>query len=402
MRRNSTRIRGIVLTSCAITAAMLAAACTPPLPPDVLAAQAENQITCQTGEVEVSVPEDFTGTMTGVGAALAGVCPEQVVTETVASPTAKLRVIDHAPTAADLEAFTAEACPAGTVIYVPAFGYAVALSYNVIGLEGLVMTPAAIAGILDGSVTSWEDPLIADANADYDLSGLPPISVLSVESPQGSVEAMTSWLTATDPAAWPNGVSSTLPSSTTFPTQADLLAELTLTEGNVAVLPAATAVANAMPVAAVPVQDLVISPDDTQLLKVGAGATTITADEQGNLSASPAIGGVPVEGNFDLAASKIVLAEGQPLVGWPIMGMAHMLVCDAPDDPLPLSTAQYVVRLAGQGALETFGVTPLPEPIRLQTFTPLKVTATVTGTPEAPADGGSAPASEPASEPASS
>ena len=87
------------------------------------------------------------------------------------------------------------------------------------------------------------------------------------------------------------------------------------------------------------------------------------------------IGGVPVEGHFDLASSKIVLAEGQPVIGWPIMGMAHLMVCDSPADPLPLSVAQYAVRLAGQGALETFGVTPLPEPIRVQTFGPLKVIA---------------------------
>ena len=84
-----------------------------------------------------------------------------------------------------------------------------------------------------------------------------------------------------------------------------------------------------------------------------------------------------MEGNFDLAASKIVLGEGAPLVGWPVLGYAHLLVCDDPADPLPLSLAQYVVRLAGQGALETYGVTPLPEPIRIQTFAPLKVTVQV-------------------------
>jgi hypothetical protein len=57
------------------------------------------------------------------------------------------------------------------------------------------------------------------------------------------------------------------------------------------------------------------------------------------------------------------------------------MICDDPADPLPLSVAQYAVRLAGQGALETFGVTPLPEPIRVQTFKPLKVT--VSGGPSA-------------------
>ena len=50
------------------------------------------------------------------------------------------------------------------------------------------------------------------------------------------------------------------------------------------------------------------------------------------------------------------------------------MVCDSPGDPLPLAFAQYAVRLAGQGALESFGVTPLPEPVRVQTFLPLKVT----------------------------
>jgi hypothetical protein len=152
-------------------------------------------------------------------------------------------------------------------------------------------------------------------------------------------------------------------------------------------VPVFEAVNNSIPVGSLPVADSVIDPSDTGLAKIGAGATTITVDATGNITASPAIGGVPIEGNFDLAASKVVLADGQPLLGWPVMGYAHMLVCDDPADPLPLSTAQYIVRLAGQGGLETFGLTPLPEPIRIKTFTPLKVTVD----PNAPIS--SAPAS---------
>jgi hypothetical protein len=121
--------------------------------------------------------------------------------------------------------------------------------------------------------------------------------------------------------------------------------------------------------------DTVITADDVQLYKVGSGATTVTTDESGNIFASPAVGGFPVEGNFDLASSKIVLGSDQALVGWPIEGYAHLLICDdGSNDALPLLFAQYMVRLAGQGSLEIFGVTPLPEPIRVQTFTPLRVT----------------------------
>jgi hypothetical protein len=61
-----------------------------------------------------------------------------------------------------------------------------------------------------------------------------------------------------------------------------------------------------------------------------------------------------------------------------------MMVCDDPNDPLPLSTAQYMVRLAGQGGFEASGVTPLPEPIRIQTFAPLKVTIATDGATIAP------------------
>ena len=73
--------------------------------------------------------------------------------------------------------------------------------------------------------------------------------------------------------------------------------------------------------------DDVVDPADTGLAKVGGGAVTLTVDEAtGNITSSPAIGGIPTEGNFDIAASKVVLAEGQPLIGWPILGVAHLMV----------------------------------------------------------------------------
>jgi hypothetical protein len=129
-----------------------------------------------------------------------------------------------------------------------------------------------------------------------------------------------------------------------------------------------------------PNADVWVTSDDVQLAKVGSAAITDqTSTLAGGQSTDmliygPGIGGVPVEGQFDLAASKIVLTDGQELIGWPVMGVAHLLVCNDKSNPLPLSFAQYLVRLAGQGSLEAFGVTPLPEPIRIKTFAPLQVT----------------------------
>ena len=376
--------RGIALTALVGAGALAASGCTPPMPPDVLAAQAESQIECQTGATEVSVPENLFGAMSFVGDALTSVCPDQTLMEVGPVDPAPLKVLDGTPNEADIAAFT-ENCPAGDVIYVPLFNYPVTLAYQIPGLEGLVLPPDVIAGILTGSITSWEDPAIAQANEGFDLTLLPEIQIFGLDGEHGSVEAMTAWLSKKAPEVWTEGTVRSVPTAMSFPSSLDLADELSFTDGAVAIMPVFEAFNAFVPTAALPVVDngeggtgerVIAFPDDPQLAKVGSGAVEITEDEAGNIAASPAVGGIPNPENFDLAASKIILQEGQPLVGWPVMGTGHLLVCDDPADLLPLSVAQYSLRLAGQGALETFGLTPIPEPVRIRTFEPLKVVVT--------------------------
>lgn len=195
-------IRGIVLAG---FLTVLIAGCTPPMPPDVLAARAEAQVACGTGEVRVSVPTGFSGAMDAVGAALSSVCPDETVFEVPVDESAPLALVDKTPSPADIEAFKATSCPDNPVIVVPAFAYPVTLAYNVVGLEGLFMTPQIVSGILSGAITSWEDPLLLEANPDFDLTLLPQIALMSIDAPQGDVEAMTTWLIQQDPASWPQG-----------------------------------------------------------------------------------------------------------------------------------------------------------------------------------------------------
>lgn len=376
-----TRHRGIALTAFLGVGALAVTGCTPPMPPDVLAAQAESQITCQEGTTEVAVPENLLGVMTFVGDALAAVCPDQGIIEVGPDDAAPLKIVDGTPSRELLQDFTSR-CEAGDVIYVPLFNYPVTLAYNIPGLEGLVLPPDVIAGILNGTITSWEDPAITGANEGFDLTLLPEIEVFSAEQPNGAVEAMTAWLSEGAADVWTGGTIDVLDGDVQFPTALDLTSELAFTDGAVAVLPVFEAFNAFVPTAALPVVDdgdgasgqtVIAFPDDPQLAKIGSGAVEITVDEAGNIAASPGVGGIPNPENFDFAASKIILQEGQPEVGWPVMGTGHLLVCDDPSDPLPLSVAQYALRLAGQGAFETFGLTPLPEPVRIRTFEPLKV-----------------------------
>ena len=375
------RGRGIALSAFALSVAAAASACTPPMPPDVLAAQAESQIDCQTGSTDVSVPENLLGAMTFVGDALTSVCPEQTLIEVGPQEPAKLKVVDGTPSPEDVSEFSA-VCPAGDVIYVPLFSYPVTLAYNIFGLEGLVLTADAVAGILNGSITSWEDPAIIDVNEGFDLSGLPDIEVYTVDQDRGSVQAMTTWLSEEAPQSWSEGTLERLPGDINFGSSFEMTEELAFMEGAVAVLPVFEAFNAFVPTAAFPVtyggdgaeEELIAFPDDPQLAKIGSGAMALSVDDRGNIAATPAVGRIPDDEIFDLAASKIILQEDQPVVGWPVLGTGHLLVCDDPADPLPLSVAQYSLRLAGQGALETYGLTPLPEPVRIKTFEPLKVT----------------------------
>ena len=381
--------RGIVLTCCALASATAISACTPPMPPDVLAVFAENQITCEKGEVTVSVPEAFTGIMAGVGASLTGTCPEETVTEVPATEPAPVALVSGTPASQQLADFTTT-CSAGNVVVVPAFAYPVGLVYNAPGLEGLYFTPQAVAGVLSGSITSWNDPAIAEANPDYILTDLPDMVLMSTDEPQASVEAMTGWLTQVAPDAWPSGPASSLEGGQRFATMSEMLMEMGAVPGAISVAPLSLAVMNGLGSASLPATPaaedpaggatVFISPDDAQLAKVGAGATSVTVDEAtGNIVAAPALGGIPVPGSFDLAASKVVLSEGQPLAGWPVLAYAHLLVCDDPANPVALNFAQYALRLVGQGSIEAFGVVPVPEPIRVQTFVPLKVTVNTEG-----------------------
>ena len=395
MPRNAMAIRGIVLVASTLVGMTTLAACDPPMPPDVAAAVAERQLTCVPGAVSVSVPADFTGSMAAVGDALASACVEEGVDQTASEvaddPSAPVRVIPGPPTSEQLEEFRTSACTTGTVLAVPAFAYPISLAFNAPGFEGIALSAEAVAGILNGTITSFADPAIQATNEGYDFSSLPPISVVASGQPSGAVEAMTAWLAQQAPQVWSAGAVATLPAAEPLADQAALLETMIATPSAVTVLPVNVALNNGLGYASLvtmipgaegqPVQAVPMSPDDPQLAKIGAGATTILSETPDALTVSAGIGGIPQPDSFDLAASKIVLAEGQPVAGWPVVGMAHLLVCDDASDPLPTAFAQYVVRLAGQGALETNGLIPLPEPIRLKTFAPLRVVVDPTDIP---------------------
>lgn len=425
-------IKPLVTFGAAGASIALFAACTPPLPPDVLAARLERTITCIPGQQQVAVSTELAQTVNEVNVAISGLCPDQSMVAVPAdSPDATVRILDRPATPADVQQM-AQQC-ASDVLTAPVLGSPIGMVVNIVGVEGIVLTPQAVAGLLNGTITRWSDPLITEANSGFDLPDI-PVTLLRLDVPSGAVEAMTAWLAKEVPDVWTQGQISTLTVGTPVASYTAMVSEMTGEEpieeglnadldfdallddfsddggngngfddedffddplnedflddidldadidfddapgeGAIAVMPVFLANQNVLPVADLPVDEFPISVTNVDLPKVGIAAMEITTADDGDLFPTHAVGGIPIEGQFDQASAKVVLEEGTPLAGWPVMAVSSILACDSPSNPLPTSTAQFFLRLAGQGTFDSVGLTPLPEPVRIQALPALRV-----------------------------
>ena len=77
----------------------------------------------------------------------------------------------------------------------------IAISYNVKGLDKLVLTPEVTANIFNGTITTWDDKAIAAVNPGAKLPA-EPIKVFFRSDESGTTENFTKYLKAAAPKAW--------------------------------------------------------------------------------------------------------------------------------------------------------------------------------------------------------
>jgi phosphate transport system substrate-binding protein len=92
-------------------------------------------------------------------------------------------------------------CASGPALDIPAVGGAIVLAYNLSGVDTLNLTPKAIAGIFDGSITKWNDPVLAAAN---DGLALPDATIAQFHrsDSSGTTYNLTNYLAAASGGAW--------------------------------------------------------------------------------------------------------------------------------------------------------------------------------------------------------
>jgi phosphate transport system substrate-binding protein len=101
-------------------------------------------------------------------------------------------------------------CGAGNKgIVTPIVAGAVVLTYNLPGVDKLVLSPKTAAGLFQGTIKRWDDPALKADNPGVTLPGIPVIPVHRSEK-SGTTKIFSGWLDATDKADWKLGVDETL------------------------------------------------------------------------------------------------------------------------------------------------------------------------------------------------
>ena len=92
-------------------------------------------------------------------------------------------------------------CDGQAPIEVPAYVSPIAVIYNLEGVDDLKLSPATLAAIFAGDITSWDDERIAQDNPDADL---PAESITPVHrsDDSGTTQNFTEYLTGAAPGVW--------------------------------------------------------------------------------------------------------------------------------------------------------------------------------------------------------
>jgi phosphate transport system substrate-binding protein len=95
-------------------------------------------------------------------------------------------------------------CGTGGVFELPNYISAIAVVYNLDGVDKLNLAPATVAGIFNGSITTWNDPKIAADNPD---AKLPSTAITPVHrgDKSGTTENFTDYLSKTAGDVWTAG-----------------------------------------------------------------------------------------------------------------------------------------------------------------------------------------------------
>lgn len=305
----------LVATGLALIVTLGLTACDPPMPPEILAAEAEKVVRCIEGDLTVATPMAVSDVVDSWSSSVAGACAGMSLTRLDGADLTAQAVISMGGTIA------AECKPFATFPIAIDGGV---VAYALSDAPNLNLSPANIQDIFSGKIKNWSDPSLAASNPD---AVLPDLAIRIVGGPEKTViDTLAAWFKQLSVDFAP-----TLAKVSPIDDGAFLA---TLAEGDIALTSYSNALYNYSTVAAVSVD--------------------------GGLAIADAVG---LQNGAD---KKFAPAEGDaPAYGatYPI----NIALCGT-DNEIARTIARYLVRQDAQGALGAAVVAPLPDSLRISTI----------------------------------
>jgi phosphate transport system substrate-binding protein len=238
-------------------------------------------------------------------------------------------------------------CKTGQAVDLPMVAGPIAVVYNVAGVTTLTLTPAILAQIFSGTISTWNDPAITAVNPGVSLPSAKITTVHRSDS-SGTTDNFTKYLTAAAGPDW------TYDHDKVWKAPGGQGAK-----GNEGVSAAVKSTPNTMAY----VEWSFATQSGLSIAKIdnGAGAVELTSDAVGK-----AIAAATITGTGDDLTLKLDYATKAP-GAYPIELVTHEITCikglSAEQAALAKSFLTYTSSSAGQAKLSDIGYAPLPPEI---------------------------------------
>lgn len=309
-------VKKLVATGIAIVVTLGLTACDPPMPPEILAAQAERTVNCVDGDVKVATPDAISDVVAGWADSIAGACTGMTLTPVAATDETAQAVIS-------MDGVISPKCtPFATF---PIAEDAGVIAFSLADAPNLQLSAQNVQDIFSGKVKTWNDASLAASNPDATLPN-EPINI--VGTPQKSeITALTTWFKKL-------GVTFT-PTLAKVAATDDGAALASMAEGDIAI----TSFSNSL-----------IAYSALAAITVGKNLATPDAD------------GVKLGADLTAAAPK----EGDP-AGYGATYPVTLSLCGK-DNQVARAVGRYLVRQDAQGALGSAIIATLPDSERLKSI----------------------------------
>ncbi|MFD8722802.1 phosphate ABC transporter substrate-binding protein PstS [Streptomyces sp. NPDC059629] len=238
-------------------------------------------------------------------------------------------------------------CSGGQGIDLPMVGGAIAIGYNVPGVDNLVLDAPTVAKIFDSKITNWNDAAIKKLNPTAKLPNL-KIQAFHRSDESGTTDNLTKYLIATTPDNWKysGGKAWQAKGGQSAPQSAGVAQQVKQTSGAIGYF------------------ELSYVSDGIKAASIDTGASKPVAPSTASATADIAAAKVVGTGSdLSLKLDYKTKAEG----AYPISLVTYEIACDKGNkaDTLPATKAflNYIASEDGQKLLSTINYAPIPDEI---------------------------------------